>query len=57
MREGTAAIAHEIAAAAVKISPGTAVKVFNCSKADKSEIMAEIFRSKAIAAGSPTVER
>ncbi len=55
MWEGTAAIAHEIAAAAGKISPETAVKVFNCSKADRSEIMAEVFRSKAIAVGSPTV--
>ncbi|MEA4977489.1 MAG: MBL fold metallo-hydrolase [Methanomassiliicoccaceae archaeon] len=55
MWQGTAAIAHEIAGAVAKVSPGTVVKVFNCSKADKSEIMAEIFRSKAIAIGSPTV--
>ncbi|MDN5358086.1 MAG: anaerobic nitric oxide reductase flavorubredoxin [Candidatus Methanomethylophilaceae archaeon] len=55
MWEGTATIAHEIAEAVAKISPETAVKVFNCSKADKSEIMAEVFRSKAIAVGSPTV--
>ena len=55
MWQGTAAIAYEIAGAVAKVSPGTAVKVFNCSKADKSEIMAEIFKSKAIAIGSPTV--
>lgn len=55
MWEGTAAIAHEIARVAAEISPGTAVKVFNCSKADRNEIMTEIFRSKAIAVGSPTV--
>lgn len=55
MWEGTATIAHEIAEAVAKISPETAVKVFNCSKADKSEMMAEVFRSKAIAVGSPTV--
>lgn len=55
MWEGTATIAHEIAEAVAKISPETAVKVFNCSKADKSEMMAEVFKSKAIAVGSPTV--
>ena len=55
MWQGTAAIAHEIAGTVAKVSPGTVVKVFNCSKADKSEIMAEIFRSKAIAIGSPSV--
>ncbi len=55
MWEGTAAIAHRIAAAAGRISPETMVKVFNCSKADKSEIMAEVFKSKAVAVGSPTV--
>lgn len=55
MWEGTAAIAHEIARATAEVSPETVVKVFNCSKADRNEIMTEIFRSKAIAVGSPTV--
>ena len=55
MWEGTAAIAHEIAVAATRVSPGTVVKVFNCSKADKNEIMTEIFKSRAVAVGSPTV--
>ncbi len=55
MWEGTAAIAHGIAEAAAKVSPGTAVKVFNCSKADKNEMMTEVFRSRAVAVGSPTV--
>lgn len=55
MWEGTAAIAHEMAEAASRVSPGTVVKIFNCSKADKNEIMTEIFRSRAVAVGSPTV--
>lgn len=55
MWEGTAAIAHEIAEAAARVSPSTAVKVFNCSKADKNEMMTEVFRSRAVAIGSPTV--
>ena len=31
------------------------VKVFNIAKADKNEIMTEVFKSRAIAVGSPTV--
>ncbi len=57
MWEGTSAIAHEIAKAANRISPDTRVKVFNCSKSDMSEIMGEVFKSKAIAVGSPTISR
>ncbi len=55
MWEGTAKIAHRIAKEVNDISPDTVVKVFNCSKTDKNEIMTEIFKSKAIAVGSPTV--
>ena len=33
----------------------TRVKIFDISKADKNDIMTEVFRSKAIAVGSPTV--
>jgi len=36
-------------------SPDTVVKVFNISKADKNEVMTEVFKSKAIVVGSPTV--
>jgi flavorubredoxin len=54
MWEGTTKIAHKIAEAAREVSPETVVKVFNCAKADKNEIMTEVFKSKAIAVGSPT---
>ncbi len=55
MWEGTAKIAHSIAEAIHELSPDTVVKVFNIAKADKNEVMTEIFKSKAIAVGSPTV--
>ncbi len=55
MWEGTTKIAHAIASEAAKQNPETVVKVFNIAKADKNEIMTEIFKSKAIALGSPTV--
>ncbi|MCQ4754667.1 flavodoxin domain-containing protein [Enterocloster bolteae] len=55
MWEGTAKIAHKIAEQIHQQSPDTVVKVFNISKSDKNEVMTEIFKSKAIAVGSPTV--
>ncbi len=55
MWEGTTKIAHRIAEEIHTISPDTVVKVFNISKADKNEIMTEVFKSRAIAVGSPTV--
>ena len=55
MWEGTARIAHEIAREISRQSPDTVVKVFNVAKADKNEVMTEVFKSKAIAVGSPTV--
>lgn len=55
MWEGTAKIAHEIAREIAKQSPDTVVKLFNIAKADKNEIMTEVFKSKAITVGSPTV--
>jgi len=55
MWDGTAKIAHEIAREIAKQSPETVVKLFNISKADKNEIMTEVFKSRAIAVGSPTV--
>ena len=55
MWEGTAKIAHEIAGEIAKQSPSTVVKVFNVAKADKNEVMTEVFKSRGIALGSPTV--
>ncbi len=54
MWEGTTKLAHEIATEIARQSPDTVVRVFNISKSDKNEIMTEIFKSKAIAVGSPT---
>lgn len=55
MWEGTTKIAHKIAEEIYRQSPKTVVKVFNIAKADKNEIMTEVFKSRAIAVGSPTV--
>ena len=55
MWEGTTQIAHAIAEEIRRQSPETVVKVFNVAKADKNEVMTEVFKSKAIVVGSPTV--
>ncbi len=55
MWEGTTKLAHRIAEEIHTQSPDTVVKVYNVAKADKNEIMTEVFKSKAIAVGSPTV--
>ncbi|MDO5755281.1 MAG: MBL fold metallo-hydrolase [Tissierellia bacterium] len=52
---GTEKIAHELAKEIGRISPDTRVKVFNISKQDKNEIILEVFKSKALAVGAPTV--
>lgn len=54
MWDGTAKIAHAIAKEISRQSPDTVVKVYNIAKTDKTEVMTEIFKSKAIAVGSPT---
>ena len=54
MKDGTARIAHEMP----ERFPSRVrhrCKSIQCSKMDKNEIMTEVFKSKAIAVGSPTV--
>ncbi len=55
MWDGTMQLAHKIGAEVSRLSPGTKVKIFNISKTNKNDIMTEVFKSKAIAVGSPTV--
>ena len=55
MWEGTTKIAYSITEEIHRQSPDTVVKVFNISKSDKNEVMTEVFKSKALAVGSPTV--
>ncbi len=55
MWEGTAKLANAIAHEINVQDPETRVKVYNVDKSDKNEIMTEIFKSKVIMVGSPTV--
>ena len=55
MWDGTKQLAHRIAAEISALSPDTKVKIFNISQTNKNDIMTEVFKSKAVAVGSPTV--
>lgn len=55
MWDGTRALADEIAAGIIEQDPSTTVKVYNIAKTDKNDIITEMFRSKMILVGSPTV--
>jgi flavorubredoxin len=55
MWDGTMQLAHKIGQEIARISPETRLKIFNISKTDKNDIMTEVFKSKAIVVGSPTV--
>ncbi len=52
---GTEKIAHAIAEEIHRQSPDTVVKVFNVDHTQKDDIIGEVFKSKAIAVGSPTI--
>lgn len=52
---GTEKIAHAIAAEIHAQSPDTVVKVFNVDHTEKDDIISEVFKSKGIAVGSPTI--
>ena len=55
MWNSTRAMAEAIADGIRQESPETTVKLFNSSKEDKNDIMTEIFKSKAVLLGSPTI--
>jgi anaerobic nitric oxide reductase flavorubredoxin len=57
MWEGTRRLAEAVAAGIAEVSPSTTVVLHNCAKSDKNDVITEVFRSKAVLFGSPTVNR
>ncbi len=55
MWEGTRALADEMARAIQEASPSTTVVSHCLSKFDKNDALTDVFRSKAILVGSPTI--
>ncbi|SIN91200.1 oxygen-binding di-iron domain-containing protein [Halodesulfovibrio marinisediminis] len=57
MYNATKIIAETIAQGILQHSPATQVKLFHAAKADKNDILTEVFRSKAVLLGSPTFNK
>ena len=55
MWNSTRRMAETIAEGIKEADPQTTVKLFNASKSDKTDIITDVFRSKAVVMGSPTV--
>ncbi len=57
MWEGTRIMAENIAGGIKQGDPEVEIKLFNTAKTDKNDILTEVFRSKAVLFGSPTINR
>ncbi|MFA5182539.1 MAG: anaerobic nitric oxide reductase flavorubredoxin [Syntrophales bacterium] len=57
MWNGTRIMAENISQGVNQIDPLVNLKLFNLAKSDRNDVMTEIFRSKAIVVGSPTINR
>lgn len=55
MWNATRKMAESIAQGIRMVNPELTVKLFNSARSDKTDIIAEVFRSKAVLVGSPTV--
>ncbi|MDD5456450.1 MAG: anaerobic nitric oxide reductase flavorubredoxin [Candidatus Margulisbacteria bacterium] len=57
MWSGTRIMAEQIAAGIKDADPKVQIKTFNISNSDKNDVITEIFKSKAILLGSPTINK
>ncbi|MBN2158198.1 MAG: anaerobic nitric oxide reductase flavorubredoxin [Spirochaetes bacterium] len=57
MWSGTRVMAESIAAGLKEARPDLTIKLYNASMTDKNDIVTEVFRSKAIGIGSPTINQ
>lgn len=57
MWDGTRVMAEHIAKGMIESDKKVNVKLFNMAKSDKNDVITEIFKSKAILIGSPTINR
>lgn len=55
MWQSTRKMAEAIAEGIQQASPNTTIKILNAVKNDKNDILVEVFKSKAILVGSPTI--
>ncbi len=55
MWNGTRTLAENIARGIQLADPDVIVKVFNLPKSDQNDVITEVFKSKAVVVGSPTI--
>ena len=55
MWNGTKALAESIAEGIRQADPGVAVKLYNLAKSDETDVVTEVFKSKTVVIGSPTL--
>ena len=55
MWDGTRRMAEAIAQGITTADPAVTVKLFNIARSDKNDLITEIFKSKAVLIGSPTI--
>ncbi len=57
MWDGTRKLAEAIAKGITQADESVAVKLFNIARSDKNDVITEIFKSKAVLVGSPTINK
>lgn len=57
MWDGTRSMAEAIARGIREADSEVTIKIFNAARSDKNDIITEVFKSKAILVGSPTINR
>ncbi len=57
MWNGTRVMAEKIAAGIHEADPQVTLKLYNLAKSDRNDVITEIFRSRAVVIGSPTINR
>jgi len=55
MWQSTRLMAEAIAEGIRRVAPDTVVKIYNAAKEDKNDILTQVFQSKAVLVGSPTI--
>ena len=55
MWSGTKTLAEKIAEGIRKADPGVKIKLMNITKSDMNDLVTEVFRSKMVVMGSPTI--
>ncbi len=57
MWNGTRVLAERMAKGVVEADPSVTVELFNVATTDKNDVITEVFKSKGIMVGSPTINR